>query len=80
VFKKKTPKDLVMELLQKLGKRIKDVRKKLGLSQQELAALIDYEKSHMSRLESGGTNPTYLTLMKIATGLKISMSDLLDGL
>ena len=68
------------ETLQKLGIRIKEVRKKLGLSQQELAALIDYEKSHMSRLESGGTNPTYLTLMKIAGALKIPMSELLEGL
>jgi transcriptional regulator with XRE-family HTH domain len=68
------------EQLKKLGARIKSVRMEMGLSQQELAALIEYEKSHMSRLESGGTNPTYLTLMKIATGLKISMSDLLDGL
>jgi transcriptional regulator with XRE-family HTH domain len=68
------------EQLTKLGARIKSVRMERGLSQQELAALIEYEKSHMSRLESGGTNPTYLTLMKIAGALKIPMSELLEGL
>ena len=68
------------EQLTKLGARIKSVRIERGLSQQELAALIEYEKSHMSRLESGGTNPTYLTLMKIAGALKIPMSELLEGL
>ena len=68
------------ELLIKLGARIKSVRTEKGLSQQELAALIEYEKSHMSRLEKGGTNPTYLTLMKVSAALKLSISELLDGL
>jgi transcriptional regulator with XRE-family HTH domain len=34
----------------------------------------------MSRLEKGGTNPTYLTLMKVAKALDISISELLEGL
>jgi transcriptional regulator with XRE-family HTH domain len=68
------------EILIKLGARIKAVRKVKELSQQELAALIEFEKSHMSRLEKGGTNPTYLTLMKVAKALDISISELLEGL
>ncbi len=68
------------EILVKLGARISLIRKAKGLSQQELAALIEYEKSHMSRLEKGGTNPTYLTLMKVAKALDISISELLEGL
>jgi transcriptional regulator with XRE-family HTH domain len=68
------------EILIKLGVKIKAVRKVKELSQQELAALIEYEKSHMSRLEKGGTNPTYLTLMKVAKALDISISELLEGL
>lgn len=68
------------EVLVKLGARLSQIRKLKGLSQQELAALIEYEKSHMSRLEKGGTNPTYLTLMKVAKALDISISELLEGL
>ena len=68
------------EVLVKLGARLSQIRKIKGLSQQELAALIEYEKSHMSRLERGGTNPTYLTLMKVAKALDISISELLEGL
>jgi transcriptional regulator with XRE-family HTH domain len=72
-------KDMIhKEFLKKLGKQIQTVRKSKGLSQQELAALIEYEKSHMSRLENGNTNPTYITLLKIASALKVSMSELLD--
>lgn len=66
-------------LLKRLGNRIKEIRKLKGLSQQELAALIDYEKSHMSRLENGGTNPTFLTLTKVAGALNITIAELLDG-
>ena len=68
------------EKLKTLGKKIQTVRKSKGLTQQELAALIEYEKSHMSRLENGGANPTYITLSKIASALKVSMSELLDGI
>jgi transcriptional regulator with XRE-family HTH domain len=66
--------------LKNLGIRIKAMRKEKGFTQQELAALIDYEKSHMSRLENGGTNPTFLTLMKVASALNISVSVLLEGI
>lgn len=66
------------ELLKKIGQKIKIIRQQKGISQQELAAMINYEKSNMSRLESGGTNPTILTLDKIAKALGVEISALLD--
>ena len=66
------------ELLKKIGNRIKVLRLEKGISQQELAAMINYEKSNMSRLESGGTNPTILTLDKIATALGLELTALLE--
>jgi transcriptional regulator with XRE-family HTH domain len=63
-------------LLQKIGKRVRKIREEKGMSQIELAAAIEYEKSNMSRLESGGTNPTIATLYKIATALGVSLSEL----
>lgn len=65
-------------LLQRLGNRIKEVREDKELTQQELAAICDFEKSNMSRLEAGNTNPTVYTLHKIATALNVSLSTLLD--
>jgi transcriptional regulator with XRE-family HTH domain len=64
-------------LLQKIGSRIKEIRILKGLSQQELAALLDYEKSNMSRLESGNVNPTILTLYKVAEALNVSLKELI---
>jgi len=47
------------------------------MTQIELAVLCDFEKASMSRIESGRTNPTILTLKKISEALDIHISDLL---
>lgn len=65
-------------LLKKIGNRIKEIRTEKGLSQQELAAELDYEKSNMSRLESGTTNPKIATLYRVAKALNIPLSELLE--
>ncbi len=64
-------------LLIRVGNRIKELRSEKGISQQELAALIDYEKSNMSRLEAGNTNPTITTLNKVAQALDVPLHSLL---
>ncbi|MCT3746837.1 helix-turn-helix transcriptional regulator [Elizabethkingia anophelis] len=37
-----------------------------------------YNPTNISRIESGRTNPTLLTLQRIANALEISLKDLLD--
>lgn len=66
------------DLLLKIGERIKELRTEKGISQQELAAALDIEKSNMSRLESGRVNMGVRTIYRIARALDISMSELLD--
>ncbi len=65
------------ELFEKIGTRVKELRIEKGMSQQELAGMINFEKSNMSRLEAGGTNPTVGTLYKIAQALDVTLSELL---
>lgn len=48
------------------------------MSQQELASICDFEKSNMSRIEAGNTNPTFITLCKIAKAFNIPLKELLD--
>ena len=64
------------ELLAKIGERIVELRTQKGMTQQELAAELDYEKSNMSRLESGRINPRIATLYKVAQVLNVTLSDL----
>lgn len=51
------------------------MRKKSGLTQDELAEKMGTQKSNISRLEKGNTNPSWNTLQKYAhaCGFDISM-------
>lgn len=63
-----------------IGKRIKLLREKKKISQVELAALCNFEKSNMSRLEAGNTNPTAYTLYIISQKLEVEVNELLKDL
>lgn len=64
------------EFLVLLGKKIKKIRGEKNISQFKLASLCDFEKASMSRIESGKTNTTILTLRKISTALGVEISEL----
>ena len=59
-----------------VGKQIQKIRELKGLSQQDLAAKCNFEKSNMSRLEAGKINPTLSTLEKVAKALDVSLVEL----
>ena len=62
----------------KVGKQIQILRELKGISQQDLAAKCNFEKSNMSRLESGRVNHTLSTLEKVAKALEVSLAELFD--
>ncbi|MBI3379452.1 helix-turn-helix transcriptional regulator [Candidatus Gottesmanbacteria bacterium] len=62
----------------KLGIRIKDLRKKAGLSQEELAERAKLDLTSISEIESGLRNPSVKTIHKIALALKVTLKDLLS--
>jgi transcriptional regulator with XRE-family HTH domain len=73
---KRDKKDSVF--LKKLGERIKQIRKEKGIKQKDLGYSLDIEKSNMSRIESGNTNPTIILLKKIAEELNVSINELIN--
>ncbi len=64
------------EFLTALGTRIKQIRGEKKMSQINLASKCDFEKASMSRIESGKTNSTILTLRKISKALEVDMVEL----
>ena len=64
-----------VEFLVNLGARIKDLRLKKNISQKDLAMECNFEKASMSRIESGKTNITVLTLYKIISALNADVKD-----
>ena len=61
-----------------VGKNIQRLRELKGISQQDLAAKCNFEKSNMSRLEAGRVNPTLSTLEKVANALEITLVELFN--
>jgi ribosome-binding protein aMBF1 (putative translation factor) len=59
-----------------VGKQIQKLRELKGISQQDLAAKCNFEKSNMSRLEAGRVNPTLSTLEKVAKALDVTLAEL----
>ena len=64
------------EFLKEVGARIKKIRTDKKISQIGLATKCEFEKASMSRIESGKTNSTILTLRKISNALEVDMSEL----
>jgi transcriptional regulator with XRE-family HTH domain len=61
------------KFLASLGSRIKKLRLEKDMTQNELSIHCDFEKASMSRIESGKTNVTVLTLRKISKALEVEM-------
>lgn len=53
----------------KLGKRIQEIRKQKGMSQEQLAEIIGIEPNNVSRIENGKNYPTPENIAKIANAL-----------
>lgn len=53
----------------KLGKRIQEIRKKKGMSQEKLAELVGIEPNNISHIEKGKNYPTPENIAKIARAL-----------
>jgi ribosome-binding protein aMBF1 (putative translation factor) len=57
-----------------IADRVARRRRELGLSQAELARLVDTTQSAIARLESGGRPPRIDTLLRIATALDCELA------
>lgn len=63
---------------QKLGAKIKQLREEKEIDQKSFAFDCEIGRTQLYMIEKGRTNPRLLTLMKIADGLEISVSELLE--
>ena len=66
-----------MDLVQVLGRNVRDVRKLRGMSQEDLAHEAGMKRSYLSDLERGQRNPTVRALGRLADALSVAPSALL---
>lgn len=61
-----------------LGKKIKQIRKSSGYTQEKLSELIGIETGSLSTIESGRCFPSLVTLEKIANVLNVELKVFFD--
>ena len=61
------------------GRRLKECREQIGMTQEELALLVGVEKQHISRMERGTRACSIDLLVILATTLHVSTDYLLIG-
>ena len=68
------------ELSSEIGKRIRNYRTQLKLSQEELAERCSLHPTYIGQVERGEKNATLESISKIAAGLNVPLSALFENL
>lgn len=64
--------------LEKLGRAARNRRLELGLSQVELALMMNTSGPHINEIEHGRKNVQFSTLSRLADALGVKVRDLID--
>lgn len=68
-----------MNIKLKVGQRIRELRKELGLSQEGLAYKADVDRTYVTDVENGRRNISVEVLERLINALNISVSDFFSG-
>lgn len=64
-----------MDIKQAVGKRIRELRNKLGVSQEEFADMVGLDRTYITSVECGKRNISIVNVEKIANALNVSLSE-----
>ena len=68
------------QILIEFGKRVREERKKLNLSQEELASRAGVHRTYIGMIERAEKNITLENIEKIAKALNLNVSDIFKNL
>ncbi len=66
----------LLELIQKLGERIRFLRREKNISQEQLGELSNLHTNYIGAIERGEKNITLESLVKVSKGLEVSLDEL----
>ncbi len=69
-----------VDILERFGQRVRELRRAEGLSQEAFAAKCGLDRTYMGGIERGERNLALRNIDLIAKTLKMSLSDLMQGL
>lgn len=61
-----------------IGKRVKELRSKLGKSQEELADLAGLDRTYITSVECGRRNISIVNIEKLSNALGVTLKDFFD--
>jgi transcriptional regulator with XRE-family HTH domain len=65
-----------MDIKQKFGKRLKELRLQKGLSQEALANIAELDRTYIPSIEKGERNVSITVIEKLAKALEVTMIEL----
>lgn len=65
------------EILIKFGKRVREIRKRKGFSQEQLSFKADLHRTYIGMIERAEKNITLINIEKIANALEMKINDLM---
>ena len=66
-----------MDMRKLVGRNVKRVREKTGLTQEKLSEISGFSQQYISGLEQGRRNPTIVTLYELSQALGVSHIELM---
>lgn len=69
-----------MDRKQTIGSRIKNIRTKKKLTQEQLSEKVGINPKYLSSIERGLENPTLNTLIKVSESLNVNLDDVFSQL
>lgn len=67
-------------ILHELGNRIRTQRKRIGLTQEQLALVAEVDRSYFGAVERGQRNITFTVLCRLSIALRCDVGTLTTGL
>ncbi len=66
--------------LDEFGRRVREARRQLGLSQEELGERAGLHRTYIGHVERGEVNPSFKNVLLVAQALQVDPGDLIAGL
>lgn len=64
------------EYIKSFGRHVQELRKRLGISQEELAFRTGFHRTYIGMIERGERNITLSNLIRLAKGLEVDVKEL----
>lgn len=69
-----------MSVKERFGVNLRRIRRRAGITQEELAALVEMDRAQISNFENGKRTPRLDTLLKLMGALDCRADELVEGM